>query len=166
MLKLLFHHRSVAIPIVEVLGVCALIGMFWRSTHAAAGIAVGIACGLAALCYGFLRICATIRWYDHAAPGCGIELHFKKVLSATVYILLIGGLFFQWFPHLSIPCVMAAILALIAHINIVLIYLHHRDTSTLPINHFSHGHDHPAACGTRHPEYAHSDLSASQVLEA
>jgi hypothetical protein len=88
--------------------------------------------------YIFIRYCAIARWYADAERFEGIELQFKKALSPTVYILFLGNLSYVLYPHSVILIITAALLALIAHVNAILIHLHRKDKDTVPVNYFSH----------------------------
>lgn len=138
MLRFFFHHRSHAVDIVGMLGVIALAAMPWRMALDNGGAASWIVLGIAVAEYGFIRYCAAVRWYTDAARFEGIELQFKKAVSPTAYIVLFGGILFQIVPSTIVTAVMATLLAVIAHVNAILIYLHLRDRHPLPVNYFSH----------------------------
>ena len=87
--------------------------------------------------YAFIRFCTTVRWYKNAKRYEGIELQFKKAMSPTVYVVLLGSILFQILPSSIELAVMLFMLAVIAHVNIILLYLKHRDTQDLPVNYFS-----------------------------
>ncbi len=78
MIRILFHHRSHAIDVVEFLGVLALAAMPWRMVFNDSSTAAWVMLGVVVIAYGFIRYCATVRWYADAARYEGIELQFKK----------------------------------------------------------------------------------------
>ncbi len=134
MVRILFHHRSPLIGIVEFLGVLGLAAMPWRMAFEASGSGAWILLALVAAEYAFIRYCASRCWYRNAPRYAGIELQFKKALSPTVYIMLIGGLLFQLFPSWFVLLIVALLLAVISHVNVILIILHRRDPANDPVN--------------------------------
>ncbi len=89
-----------------------------------------------ALCL-FLRFCATKRWYPNAKRYEGIELQFKKAMIPTSYMMALtssvgyftGSTFLLW------PVII--LIGIIAHVNVILLYLHFKDKSTTPVNYYS-----------------------------
>ena len=144
MIKFLFHHRSPTLYIVEPLGIIGLAFMAWRMTALDCGWLAWVLFACIVTLYAFIRFCTTKRWYKPCLPAGrdaeryeGIELHFKKALSPTVYIAFLGSLLFIIFPSPIILGIMVFLLAVIAHVNVILIYLHLRDQQDLPVNYFS-----------------------------
>lgn len=89
--------------------------------------------------YAFIRFCAIRRWYKGAPRWSGIELQFKKALVPTSYILAIIGLILLPFPS-AVPLAIAALLlAVVAHVNVILLYFHARDRDPTPVNFYSSG---------------------------
>lgn len=138
MIRFLFHHRSRMVDVVEVLGVAVLAAAAWRLVREDSGWLAWIFFALILIEYGFIRFCTTMRWYKNAQRYEGIELQFRKAMSPTVYVILIGGLVFQTLPSTVILAVTALLIAVVAHVNVILLYLKRRDHDPLPVNFFSH----------------------------
>lgn len=91
--------------------------------------------------YGFLRFCATFRFYKNAPCCSGIELHFKKAMVPTSYIMAISGLCTIFYPSAVFLGFAILLLTFLAHVNVILLYLRHRDTDPTPVNFLSKGDD-------------------------
>lgn len=146
MLAFFFHHRSRILYVVEALAIAALAAMPWRMAVESASDLAWIMFAAIVIEYGFIRYCASRRWYKpclptgkDAAPLAGIELQFRKAMSPTVYVIAIGGLMFQWLPSAVLLVAIAVLLAVIAHVNVILIVLHHRDPAADPVNFLTRG---------------------------
>lgn len=137
MITALFNHRSPALYAVEALGVIGLIAMTWRMAMKDFGWLGWLLFAIILALYAFIRFCTTVRWYKNAKRYEGIELQFKKAMSPTVYVVLLGSILFQIFPSTIELAIMLFMLAVIAHVNVILLYLKHRDTQDLPVNYFS-----------------------------
>jgi len=137
MIAFLFNHRSKTLYAVEVLGILGLAAMAWRMATEGCGWFTWLLYALVIILCGFVRFCTTKRWYRDAERYEGIELHLKKSLSPTVYIAFLGSLLFIIVPSPVVLGIMIFLLAVIAHVNVILIYLHLRDTQDLPVNYFS-----------------------------
>jgi len=138
MIKLLFHHRSRFINLTEVLALILCAGIIWRLiTTSGNWFSWTVFCMILAE-YIFIKYCSTVRWYKDAGRFEGIELQFKKALSPTVYILLIGNLSYVLAPNIVILIITAILLAVIAYVDAILIHLHRKDKDSMPVNYFSH----------------------------
>ena len=137
MIGFLFNHRSKTLYIVEALGIIGLAAIAWRMTTMECGWLAWLLYALVIILCGFVRFCTTKHWYKDAERYEGIELHLKKSLSPTVYIAFLGSLLFIIVPSPVVLGIMVFLLAVIAHVNAILIYLHLRDTQDLPVNYFS-----------------------------
>lgn len=89
--------------------------------------------------YTFIRFCTTRRWYKNAPRWSGIELQFKKAMVPTVYIMTtIGALMLYVSP--TVPLIIEALLlAIIAHVNVILLFFYVKDRDTTPVNFYSSG---------------------------
>lgn len=87
--------------------------------------------------YLFLRLCATKRWYKNAARYEGIELHFKKGMIPTSYMMAVasGVGFFTGSTLLLWPVIV--LIGVIAHVNVILFALHYKDKNKTPVNYYS-----------------------------
>ncbi len=137
MLTFFFHRNAVMVRLMEVLGlILATVG----SVHLLAqnpSTANIIAVALVALLYVFLRICATKRFYRDAPHGSGIELQFTKAVVPLGYLLTLAGIWLLISPRALPLWIVAAIFIFLAHVNVILITLHHRDRDPTPVNAFS-----------------------------
>lgn len=115
----------------EILGVLLTVGWVTQTK------AVSIPLVIYLVEYLALRFCATLRWHKKAKRYDGIELQFKKAMIPTSYIMaltsavgyLTGTTFLLW--------VAIFLLAILLHVNVILLYLHFKDKNTTPINYFS-----------------------------
>ncbi len=130
MLKFFFNRFSKVVTAMEILGV--VFTLLWLSkSPPKILITVYIAQ------YLFLRFCASWRWHKEAGRYEGIELHFKKVMTATAYLLAItsgvgygtGSSFLLWVANL--------VFAFILYVNGTLLYLYYKDKNKTPINFYS-----------------------------
>jgi len=140
MARFLFNHRSPVIQVVEIMGVVTFIIMIGRMAHHTTPIASWCLWAIVLTEYVFIRYCASRRWYRDSVRGSGIELQFKRAHSPNAYLLFLASLCYLMAPSLVFPAVVAFLLAVIAHINVILLYLARRDTSSLPVNCFSNPH--------------------------
>ena len=132
----LFNRFSKVVLVMEVLGLVLILHatriIFSESNPLHIALLVVVLCE-----YIFIRYCATRRWYKEAPRWAGIELQFKKALVPTSYILAILGATLLGSLR-TIPLAIALVLlAVIAHVNVILINLHRRDRDNTPVNYFS-----------------------------
>jgi len=137
MIAFLFNHRSPTLYVVEALAVIGLIGVGWRIAFSDLGWLSWLLFAIVVALYAFIRFCTTARWYKDAERYEGIELQFKKAMSPTVYIILLGSILFQIIPSSIDLIVVIFMLGVVAHVNVILLYLHYRDKQELPINYFT-----------------------------
>ena len=91
--------------------------------------------------YAFLRLCTFWPFYPkNTLSTQGIGLQFLKAMVPTGYILAVIFWLFVLFRQGALLFVAAALLVVILHVNIILIYLHFKDTDTAPVNSFSMTH--------------------------
>lgn len=138
MLKFFFNRSSRMISAMEIAGAVLLsidVALsFLRQTKT---IYTALLLAVVAL-YAFIRFCATKRWYEDAPRWSGIELHFKKAMVPTSYIIAITGFICLVIPHpTSAIAIAAALLAIVAHVNAILLYLHRADRDETPANYYS-----------------------------
>lgn len=138
MIRTLFHHLSPAIGIVEILGICTILGSIWRMIATKTNWITWILFAIAISLYLFIRYCASRRWYKNAEKYEGIELQFKKAMSPTVYIIFLGNLLFITYSSKIVLVIIVALLLIVVHVNFILLYLHTKDSSELTVNYFTH----------------------------
>lgn len=159
MLKFFFNKESKVVYAMEALGVIFLIALVVTWWPSGKSVSQQTAFFLYIILYLFMRFCTIAKWYDtngrntlippalstkHETQDTrhekhpGIELHFKKVMVPTSYILAIFSLFLL----IGAPGFMLYfadfLLVIIAHVNMILIYFHVKDKETVPVNYFSH----------------------------
>lgn len=131
MLKLLFNRFSKVVYAMEILGV--VFTVLWLSkSPPKVLIAVYIAQ------YLFLRLCTTRRWYSNAKRYEGIELQFKKAMIPVSYIMAITSGVGYFSGSTILLWVACFLIAIVAHVNVILLYLHYKDKNTTPVNYYSH----------------------------
>lgn len=136
MIKFFFNRFSRMVAIMEALGIVLICAAFILSEKGA--LAVVLLALIAAL-YAFIRYCAVKRWYRGVPRYFGIELQFKKALVPASYILAITGVCLLFFSGIFFLSVATFLLAVVAHVNVILICFHRRDADGLPPNFFSSG---------------------------
>lgn len=115
----------------EILGVALTIAWIIQ------GERISIPFGIYLFLYLFLRFCTTVRWHRGAKRYEGIELQFKKAMIPTSYILaMTSGVGFVTGSSILLWLAIS-LLAIIAHVNCILLTLHYKDKNTTPINYFS-----------------------------
>lgn len=148
MLRLFFDRFSKIVIMMEIIGVffsVLWIAALWQNPPALLPKILAAVYGCE---YLVLRFCAIWRWHPEANRYEGLELHFKKVMIPTSYILAIfsgvgyfSGVFFHLWPALALFGVMI-------YVNLTLLYLHFKDKNKTPVNYFSGGKfDNTAAKG-------------------
>lgn len=139
MLSLFFNRFSRAVIVMEAVGLLCMAHVGMRLLAGGGSTAMKVLFPLVLLLYAFLRFCASWPWYKGAPRWSGIELHFKKGMVTASYTLAITGLILIVWPS-AIPLVVAALLlAVIAHVNVILLFLHARDRDPTPVNYFTSG---------------------------
>ena len=121
----------------EILGLIFTLGWLLKLVHAPNAAWTKILFAVYIAEYLFLRFCDTKRWHPAAKRYEGIELHFRKIMIPTSYILaLTSGIGFftgsgilLW---LAIP-----LLGIMFYVNATILYLHGKDKNSTPINYFS-----------------------------
>ncbi len=138
MLKILFYRNSFVVRAMEAIGVFDSI-LFLKGRLPSVDFVTGLYLFLLAL-YAFIRICDAIPWYKGKPRGMGIEVHFRKAIVPTSYILAITSLLCLFeVPILTQVVLFIAILFMlvVTSVNGILIWFHLRDRDPLPINYFS-----------------------------
>lgn len=138
MIKFFFNRFSKMVSLMEVLGIIFMGAAFMRTANHASPLTITLFAAVSVE-YAFIRYCAIRRWHKDAPRYSGIELQFKKALVPTSYILAITGACLMLFSGLFLLIIAAFLLAVIVHVNVILIYFHRRDKDKLPPNFFSSG---------------------------
>jgi len=137
MLKFFFNRFSFMVKLMEVLGVIVLPFVFYKTFFITKSLPAEIFFLIAIGIYGFIRFCATKRWYVDAPRYSGIELQFAKSLVPVGYIFTIFGILSLIFKPTFFLIIEAVLFAAIAHVNIILLYLRSKDHDPTPVNLFS-----------------------------
>lgn len=137
MIKFLFDRFSKMVLVMEIAGVVLLAISFLRLVLGKINIAQIVLFSIVLFLYAFIRFCTIMRWYKDVPRYSGIELQFRKAIVPTSYIIAITFAWFALIPS-AIPLVLAAfLLAIIAHVNVILLYFHFRDHDPAPVNFYS-----------------------------
>ena len=139
MISLLFNRFSKAVIAAEVAGVILLLFGAARLILRGAGPFEYALIAATAFLYAFIRFCAGVRWYKDAPRYSGIELQFKKAMVPTGYAMALMGLWLSLLPSIAPLVILIAALAVVAHVNVILITFHLRDRDRTPVNHYSSG---------------------------
>lgn len=137
MLKLFFDRFSKVVYAMEILGVLFTLAWLYKlAQHPPSFLTRFLICTVIGQ-YLLLRLCATRRWHKNARRYEGLELHFKKILIPTSYILAItSGLGFWAGLHFMLwPAIL--LMSVFLYVNFTLIYLHFRDKNKTPVNYYS-----------------------------
>lgn len=139
MLSFFFNRFSRMVLAMEVVGLLLFAIAAVRIWGGNASLLARILFATVLIEYAFIRFCTTRRWYRGVPRFSGIELQFKKALVPTSYILAIIGLLLLPFPSAVPLAVAALLLAVVAHVNVILLYFHASDRDPTPVNFYSSG---------------------------
>jgi hypothetical protein len=134
-----FNRSSRAVLAVEIAGVALLPLTAIACIIRDAGFLASASLIAIALMYLFIRACASVRWYRGAPRYSGVELQFKKALVPTSYAMAISELLYLALSLPAILVVAAALILVVAHVNVILVYFHRRDHDPTPVNYYSSG---------------------------
>lgn len=137
MLKLLFNRFSKIAMVVEWLGIVFTIGWLKQIAHQPTSLTTKIALGVYIGLYLFMRFCTIKRWHKGVKRYSGIEGHFKRIMVGISYALAsVSGIGYSTGSTLLLwPGIL--VIGALAHVNIILLWLHYQDKTTTPINFFS-----------------------------
>jgi len=139
MIGILFNRFSYAVIAAEAAGTVLFAAGAARIVLTGGGLisfALIVAC---AVMFAFIRYCTSVRWYRGVPKYSGIELQFKKAMVPASYALLVCGAWLLALPSAVPIAVLAFVLLVVAHVNVILIYLHRRDRDVTPVNFYSSG---------------------------
>ncbi len=133
-----FNAQSWTVRVCEIAGwiMLAIFGYWHRWTGLS--IAAHVALAIAWAGYAFIRLCSVVHWHKNARPGEGIEQNFSQLSVAGIYgfVIVNAAAFTHILAFLIYPA--ALVLAVVSGINATLLYIYSKDTSTVPINYYSH----------------------------
>jgi len=139
MIGLIFGRFSTAVKVMEGAGLCLTPFAIFRARLADAGAwHYGSIAAILAI-YAFIRFCASVRWYKGVPRYFGIELQFKKALVPTAYTMTIAFALYTVLGWLGFLLAGAFLLAVVAHVDVILLYFHFRDPDKTPVNFYSSG---------------------------
>ena len=137
MLKLLFGRSSHLVQLLELGGLFGMALMLVRWFQEPLWNATVVLFLTFTLLYLFIRLCYLIHWYPGEGRDIGIEVHLKKSLVPTSYILPVVILSFVIGGEVFFLILGTLMLAIIAFVNILMIGFHFKDDASLPINSLS-----------------------------
>ncbi len=141
MLRFFFNRYSPMVRLMELIGVAAIALIIWRMSGGSLTFAQKLLFYAILLEYAFLRFCTFWRWYPESTPGTyGIGLQFLKAIIPTGYILAVMMWLFVLTESSAVLVITLFLLSVIAHVNVILIYLHFKDGDKTPVNRFSMTH--------------------------
>ena len=138
MLRFFFNRDSFMVRLMELIGLAGVCAAAAQLVLKKAAPLQSILFIIILAEYAFLRFCTFWRWYPKGTPGpYGIGLQFLKAIVPAGYILAIMMWPFVFFRHSAFLLIAAALLAVIVHVNIILIALHFKDRDKMPVNTYS-----------------------------
>lgn len=138
MINFFFDRNSKMVVLMDLLGLLLTIIFLFTKYSVVLSGASKVAFWIYIALYLFIRICALIRWHKDSVKGEGVEQQFARAMVPTAYALTINGFCLLAFKTALMIYVSVFVLALVAHVNIILIYLFFKDTDKRPANYFSH----------------------------
>lgn len=133
-----FNTHSWSLKAGEFLAWLLVAILFWSGRWAGLSTGTKIALIVAWASYTLLRIFSLRRWYPGATRGEGLEQHFSQMKVVAIYGFLAATvaavshiLSFLIYP-------IAVVMGGVTLITLTLIYLYKKDTSSIPINFYSH----------------------------
>ncbi|OGQ43139.1 MAG: hypothetical protein A3I70_00540 [Deltaproteobacteria bacterium RIFCSPLOWO2_02_FULL_44_34] len=135
MLKFFFDRFSKVVYTLEVLGV--LLTAAWVTHWTSFSPLTKVLVVIYVTEYLFLRFCTSKRWYQNAKRYEGIELQFKKAIIPTSYILAITSGVGYFTNSTVLLWIAIVLLAVLLHVNVILLYLHSKDKNPTPVNYYS-----------------------------
>jgi hypothetical protein len=138
MLKLFFNRFSKVVYTVEIVGIVFVILNIQKIiTQSSSKISKRIFF-LWVLMYAFMRFCSMVRWHVDSTRDAGIEVHFKKALVPTAYIMATLGIIFYVLPYVFVSIIGILLLSVMFSVNLVLIYMYILDRDQTPTNFYTH----------------------------
>lgn len=116
----------------------ACAALFYWPRWADLSTASRVALLIAWTAYAFIRFCSMVHWHKDAQRGEGIEQHFIQMKVVAIYGFLIATI--SAVAHVPLLLIYAAaiILTTVSAINATILYLYHKDASSIPTNYYSH----------------------------
>jgi hypothetical protein len=139
MIHFLFDRFSKVVLILETVGIALMAAATARLLLGNPSTLTSTLLVLVIVEYAFIRYCASRRWHHNAPRWSGIEKHLKKAMVPTSYIIAILGALLLLFPSALFLGIAAFLLAVVVHVNIILLYFHFRNKDDTPANYYSGG---------------------------
>lgn len=133
-----FNTQSWTIRAAEFAGWMACAALLYWNRWTGLSTTAHVALIVATAAYAFIRFCSLVHWYKDARRGEGIEQHFIQMKVIAVYGFLFATITAVIHAPSFLITIIATILTAISAINATMLYLHRKDTSTTPINYYSH----------------------------
>lgn len=140
MLKFFFNRYSVMVRLMGLVGLAGIFGILWFAVRGRLAPLQLILFITIMAEYAFLLYCMMRRWYPDLPRSYGITLQFEKALVPANYILATMSWLFVLLKSSAVLAVAVFLLTVIAHVNVILIFLHFKDRDKTPVNTFSMTH--------------------------
>lgn len=137
MLKFLFDKDSKLILAVEAVSIFGAVMIGLAILHGKINDTSILFFCLNHAIYLFIRYCSFKRWHPNRSRTAGIGLHFKKAIIPTAYILAFTNWLYILNQNSWALFAGTALLLFLVHVNIVLLFIHHRYNDQTPANLFS-----------------------------
>ena len=140
MIHFFFDRFSRVVLIAEIVGIALMAAATVRLFLGDPSTLVSTLVVLVIVQYVFIRYCASHRWHRSAPRWSGIEKHMKKAMVPTSYIIaILGATLFFFSPSALLLGIAAFLLAVVMHVNVILLYFHFQNKDDTPANYYSGG---------------------------
>ncbi len=133
-----FNTKSWKNTIAELIGWVAFVLFWYGDRFDGLSTVVLSALGITWGGYAIMRLCSLMHWHKGARRGEGIEQQFTQVSVVAIYGFAIATLVATLHVGTTLIYLTAVVLSAVSAINITLMLISRRDTSTVPINYYSH----------------------------
>ena len=140
MLHFFFNRYSPIVRLMEFIGITGVAFASWKLFAGRLSLFQSVLLIIVLIEYLFLRFCMMRRWHPSASRSHGIGLQFEKALVPAGYILAVMMWLFVLTKSTVLLATAASLLAVIAHVNFILLYLHFKDRDRTPVNIYSMTH--------------------------
>jgi len=140
MLRFFFNRKSKFVRLLELIGVSGFIAVFVSGAYFSGTGFFKWMFVVLLFEYIFVRFCSVWKWYKKfpkTTNETGIGLQFRKALVPTAYIMVIANAGALLNASGGVLLFFVIVMALVIHVNIILIYLHLMDRDTRAPNCFS-----------------------------
>ena len=132
MLKFFFNRFSKVVYSMEIIGYILLVPATFIFFRDATGLFQKAIFIITFILFAFIKYCATARFYTNRPHYSGIERQFKMSMVPTSYIFALTCFLLVVSDSVTVLIVSSILLVLIAHVNVIFLYLNFRDTEDFP----------------------------------